>query len=274
MTTQGHFINLTLDGHPVKMHYHKQGNGAHALITFHGFGQSGRDMFPVLGYAKDLYTCYHVDIFFHGLSHWHEQIDVLTPSHWRALFSALLDKEDIDRFSLAAYSMGGKFALATVMEFAPKIDRIYLIAPDGIKTSLWYSLATYPLFFQRYFRSMIINPQRFFSLVEWAHRFGWIDTGMVRFVKNEMNSKKKRRRVYHSWVVFRKLYFPLEAVGDMLVEHGIGLFMVTGKYDKIIRTSDMHRLLVHVPHAKSVEVESGHNQLVNKSIDVITRKKF
>ena len=46
-----------------------------------------------------------------------------------------LRKENISRFDVAGFSMGGRFALATLEAFPEKIGNVFLIAPDGEKQS-------------------------------------------------------------------------------------------------------------------------------------------
>ena len=64
----------------------------------------------------------------------------------------LCKETGVQNFSLAGFSLGGKFALATLEAFPEKTKGIILLAPDGIKTSFWYSLATYPAFFSKNFQ--------------------------------------------------------------------------------------------------------------------------
>jgi len=56
----------------------------------------------------------------------------------------LMKKEDFHEFHLIGYSMGGKFALLTYELFDKKVKSLTLLAPDGIKTGLWYSISSYP----------------------------------------------------------------------------------------------------------------------------------
>ncbi len=267
-------MDVNLRGSKVQIHYEVEGYGPGTMITFHGFGQTGNDMSPVAAHFAGTHTTYHMNIFFHGKSFWDNDLELLEPADWRAVLSSLLEQEDIQRFSLAAFSMGGKFALATIEAFAPLIDEVYLLAPDGIRTSPWYSLATYPQVFQDYFRSMIIRPNRFFWLINTAHRMKIVDRGLVKFASNEMDTVKKRRRVYYSWVVFRELVFDMKKIGALIRSNGIRLTVITGKFDKIIRTEHMKRLTRHVPDAKIIIAESGHNQLVKKGMEQLGQKNL
>jgi hypothetical protein len=120
---------------------------------------------------------------------------------------------------------------------------------------------------------MIVRPERFISLIHTAHRMRVVDRGLVKFASNEMDTIKKRRRVYYSWVVFRDLVFDMKEIGELIRENDIRLTIITGKYDKIIRTEHMTRLTKYVPSSRIIEAESGHNQLVKNGMDALGQKK-
>ena len=265
-------LKMNIRGHELHLHYHKKGNGSEVLLTFHGFGQSSEAMFPI-GESMDCVS-YHFDIFYHGRSFWPSELGPLTPDLWSEILNRFLEYEDIDRFSLAGFSMGGKFVLATITKLAHRIDQVILLAPDGIQTSTWYNLANYPLFFRPYFRSMIVKPWRFYNLIRVVEKTGLLDKGLSKFASLHMDTRKKRRRVYYSWVIFKPLSFSLKEVAECIKKEKIKLIIFTGKFDKIITSEGMGRLLRHVPDGKLIEVESGHNQLISKASRYISKKEI
>ncbi|HEX8060435.1 MAG TPA: alpha/beta hydrolase, partial [Cyclobacteriaceae bacterium] len=152
-----------------------------------------------------------------------------------------------------------KFALATLEAFPERVNEIILLAPDGIKTSTWYKLATYPIAFRKFFKSMIANHGRFVAIARAVRKVGLIDNGVLRFVETQMDSEEKRKRVYYSWVVFRHLGFDLEKIKRLIKENGIVLRLYVGKHDKIIKAKDMTRLT-----SKIGILDAGHNDIIKK----------
>jgi len=247
-----------------KLHYSRWGQGPQVLLAFHGFGQHKEYYQPLAQALQHSHTLYVFDLFYHGLSFWHNHQEPLQKAHWQALLQAFLQQEGIERFSVAGYSLGGKFALATVHAFAPRIDHLLLIAADGIKTQFWYSLATYPGVLQRYFKSMVPRPAGFFALLRFMQRLGVVDRGLARFASTQMNTRKKRSRVYYSWTTFRLLQFSMPQVAAQIQLHGLQVHVFVGRYDKIITAQGMQRLLKHLP-ASSYHLEvlpTGHNNLI------------
>ncbi len=265
--------SVYLNNHEVLIHYTWQGNGDRILFTFHGFGQSGEAMYPLGEALKDEYRTCHIDIFYHGRSYWKEVLGPLTKDQWITIFKSILDKENIDRFSIAAFSMGGKFLLCTAEAMPERLDQLIFIAPDGIKTSKWYSLASYPIVFRHYFRSMIVRPWRFFSLMRILQKVGLLDKGLAKFAATQMDTRRKRRRVYYSWVMFRKLRFDKKRIAGLINRYEIDCQFYLGKYDKIITPEGMQKLTRHLDNYDMLVLESGHNQLIRATAATQGAKK-
>lgn len=251
------------------LHYVKTGNGKHPLLVFHGFGQDHTLYVSLLKALSKNYTLYIVDLFFHGKSEWNAGEEPLKKSTWNKMIAVLLHDQGIDRFSILAYSLGGKFALAVIEGFPQRIEKVFLLAPDGIKTSIWYSLATYPKILRRFFRSMIFHHERFLAIANKLNEWNVADKGLIRFADFQMNSEAKRKRVYYSWVVFRHMTSDLKRIGRLINENHIGLAVIAGKYDRVIRPENMQRLLKHVRDYKFEILESGHTGLVAESLHLL-----
>ena len=255
--------------HKNLLHYVKAGNGKQPLLVFHGFGQDHTLYVPLLKSLSKKYTLYIVDLFFHGKSEWNEGEKPLQKSAWKNILQVLFQEQHITSFSILAYSLGGKFALATIEAYPAQIREVFLLAPDGIKTSFWYSLATYPGALRKFFKSMIFRHDRFLMIANNLKVLNLVDNGLIRFADYQMNSEAKRKRVYYSWVVFRYLTFDLKKIGDLINKNGIRLTMVAGKYDKVIRPENMNRLLKHVRDYRLEILESGHTALIQESLSLL-----
>ncbi|HET8859107.1 alpha/beta hydrolase [Marivirga sp.] len=244
------------------LHYSIAGNGKIPLLAFHGFGQSKEIYNPFHELLGDEYTVYSFDIYFHGKSEWKDRNQALEKQYWEEILNLFFKKHNIEEFAVCGYSMGGKFALASLELFPSRIKQFLLIAPDGIKTLFWYSLATYPTSFRRFFRAMIVKPKYFYQILNLTKKLGLVDKSLLKFANTQMNTREKRRRVYLTWVVFRHLKFDLELIASLLNQNKIPMMMFTGKYDKIITAENMMDLLKHVKEYEHVILEAGHNTLI------------
>src|SRR5690606_34373299 len=114
--------------------------GPKTLLAFHGIGQTGAGCFRPFGVLLGgHFTVYAFDLPFHGESRTHfDQKRWLTgdapilPVEWREYLSSFLQTQNIGKFSVAGFSLGGRFALATMGLFPERIEKAFLIAPDGL----------------------------------------------------------------------------------------------------------------------------------------------
>jgi hypothetical protein len=88
-----------------------------------------------------------------------------------------------------------------------------------------------------------------------------------------MDTKEKRQRVYSSWVMFRRLTFDMTTVAKMINAHHHKLVMIVGKYDKIITTRNMNRLLDLLDAHELRILDTGHNGIIAGSGPLILQEK-
>lgn len=245
-----------------KFCYHKIGRGDKVMLFFHGYGQNGKVFEDNSNQLTQTYTCYLFDLFFHGDSTWGYGETVLTKGFWNELISAFLIENKIDRFSLAGFSLGGRFVFATLEAHPDKVERVYLLAPDGVKTNFWYNLATYPVAFRKLFKSMILHPNRFYSIAHFINRLGFVDKGLIRFAETQMRTEEMRSRVYYSWVVYRELQFNMSVVAHLIQKYSIESSLIVGQHDKVITLNNMRKLLRHLPSCKVTILDTGHNGII------------
>ncbi len=190
--------------------YHIFGTGPQILLAFHGFGQNGEYYEPFGKSLGDLYTIYSFDLFFHADSEWKERNKALSKEEWSYILQLLLNKHNIIDFAVCGYSMGGKFALASLEAYPEKINQFILIAPDGIKTLFWYSLATYPTSFRKFFRAMITQPKYFYHILKFSKKLGIVDKSILKFANSQMNTRAREKKGLFNLGCFQIIIFQYE----------------------------------------------------------------
>lgn len=238
------------------------GHGPKALLAFHGYGQEGHYYDTMARTLQPDYTVFAIDLFFHGQSTLSKADQPLSKDNLQAFVQELLTKEKIDRFSVMAFSMGGKFALAVLEKFHGQMQELYLIAPDGIKTHLLYSLATYPGWMQGLFKRIVLRPTRFFKTLGWLEQKRWVDSGLVKFANWQMDSPQKRLRVYRSWTGFSNLTFDTRQIARLLNQSDIEVTVFLGKYDQIISHQRLQVFLKALKRHQLVLLQTGHTNLL------------
>jgi pimeloyl-ACP methyl ester carboxylesterase len=242
--------------------YVRHGHGEKIMLLFHGFGQDHSVFKTIVDHLAAEYTCYSFDLYFHGSSTWAHDEDPLGKKEWIQTMEIFLQDNNINNFSLLGYSLGGKFAMSTLEAFPERTKELILIAPDGIKISFWYTLATYPLLLRKIFKGMISSHNRFKIASKTFQSLGLLNKSALKFAESQMNTAEKRKRVYYSWVVFRQLKFEMKNIGSIINSNQIRLLIMVGKYDKVIRAESMNKLLQYVNQYELEILDVGHNHLL------------
>jgi len=247
-----------------KLCYTVYGSGSDKMLAFHGFGQSG-EVFSEFEKACPEYTIYAFDLFYFGESKWEEDMDVLEPGFWKTWMERFLDKENIDKFSIVGFSLGAKLALLTFELYYTLTERILLIAPDGIKPSLLYRMATQYVVPKAYFRYIIRHPNTFFRLLYILGSLRLIDKGTGYFVVRQMDSLRKRRKAYDAWMLYRNIWPSNPTIADLINRSMIPVIFILGEKDRVIDGKKIVPLMSRLSRAEVVELPCSHHKLLEKT---------
>ena len=243
--------------------YIQVGDGPNVWITFHGFAQTKLEFAKLAGGLGNGHRIYSFDLFFHGDSLWLDGDMVLTPIRWKVFIEKFLAKENIQQFNIAAFSLGGKFALLTLSLFPDRVSKISLIAADGVKTTIWFKLARYRFIRDR-LKGLVVNASLFYKAIKWVERMKIIDKQVTNFAKLQMEHRKRRRRLFYSWMVFREIKPEIPQIAKLINEHNIQLMVVLGQYDPLMTTKTMNPLWKRVHNRQMLIFPTGHYTLMRE----------
>jgi pimeloyl-ACP methyl ester carboxylesterase len=252
--------------------YNVWGSGSKIVFAFHGFGQT-KDDFKILAdsLAKD-YTFYCFDLFFHGSSHWYDTETPLNKDFWQKLISAFTSEKGIEKLSVCGFSIGSKFALATLEALPDQIEELWLLAPDGIKDSLWYSIATSPGPGRAIFRQMINKPTLFYNSAKTLSSLGLVDKGTVKFAQSQMRSLERRKQVYQTWTVFAGLKFDVRQIIMLLNKSNIKTRIFLGKRDSIIKAKSIEHFASQLSNNELHTFNTSHHKLIEATANYFKDK--
>ncbi|MBN8824073.1 MULTISPECIES: alpha/beta hydrolase [unclassified Spirosoma] len=241
--------------------YQTIGNGPVVLLAFHGFGQNSHVFKGLEVTLGNQYTIFALDLFFHGESCYRKR-ELLTKTAWQQLIGAFLQEKNIDRFALMGFSLGGRFALATVEAFADRLDQLVLIAPDGITRSAWYQLATASKPGRWLFRYFLQHLTALNRLGHLLTRLSLLNRTAMRFAELSLGTPEQRERVYQSWTQFRLISPDLAHIAALLNNHAVRVRFFTGAFDRIVPGSYILPLSKQLRHYDLTVLRTGHNRLV------------
>lgn len=242
--------------------YTKLGSGQNILLAFHGIGQDGPGCFAAIEKSLGLlYTIYAFDLPFHGQNS-DAYFEVVSKNDWKASIQHFLEENNITRFDITGFSIGGRFALATLEAFPENIDNAFLIAPDGVSEHTMYTLATRVPPARWIYGWLMRHPGVFFPGVQVARTLQLASKSLVRFTQQVLNTPEKRQTIYRSWVAFRDLRFDIPALVKTANANQVTIYLFAGVYDSLLKPKAVRKLAELLPEKQYIELKSGHTRLV------------
>ena len=261
----------------MNLHYQKIGHGKKILLSFHGMGQDFLCFQKFAQTFENQYTTYLFDLPYHGKSGGiigvnYIENEVITKEIWKEYSENFLQQNQIKTFSIIAFSMGGRFALATVEAFAERVEELILLAPDGITEDPKYILATRYGFTRKIFKSVIQNNEKYHPFVNALAHMGIFHRKVVKFAKMMVDTPQKQEQLYRAWVGFHQLSFNIKKLSKLINNQGITTKIFMGKYDKLLPINRVFPLTKRLKNIELLELEATHGKLIEKAIEYLKNK--
>ncbi len=244
------------------IHYLKFGRGTKYLFCFHGYGE---DASSFLFLEKSLghdYTLIVPEMPFHGQTIWNEELE-FSITDLKQIINTIVPLE-LQTISLLGYSMGGRICLALLQTIPSNIERVVLIAPDGLHKNFWYWLSTQTNIGNTLFRYTMKKPHWFFGGMKMLQRIGLMNKSIFKFAHSYLDDSNERDMLYKRWTIMRKFKPNASSVTKVLRKNNIPLRMLFGSYDRIILAKrstslDKQNDTIHVK-----TIRAGHQLLKEK----------
>jgi len=264
-----------LTGHYVleksRIHYCYWGTGPRLLFCFHGYGESaGSFAFLSERLGRD-YTVVAIDFPFHGQTSWTGKL-FFDPHDLQALLEEISGRLPIrpQRWTLLGYSMGGRVALHLLQSVPEKIEKIILLAPDGLQMNPWCWLATQTVPGNRFFRLTMAHPEWFLFLLRAANALKWVNPGIYKFVHRYIDDLQVRQDLYTRWTTMRGFRPSLSVIRNIIRSRSIPVRLLYGRYDRIIRVERGERFRKDIESFCLIQtLPSGHQLLQAEHLDMI-----
>jgi pimeloyl-ACP methyl ester carboxylesterase len=262
----------------MNLYYQKIGNGQKILLAFHGMGQDFSCFLKFAETFANQYTTYLFDLPYHGSSegvHGSKYLEneVVTKAIWVNYLTIFLQENQIQNFSIIAFSMGGRFALATVEAFSEKIEKLFLLAPDGISETPFYNFVTRFRLSRKVFKSVLTHNHKFHTSVQTLVRAGLVHESVFKFAKIMVDTPQKQKQLYRAWIGFHQLRFDMKSLAQLINHQEISVKFFTGKYDKLLPTHKVFPLSKHLHQVDVITLEASHGRLVDKVLTYFMNHK-
>lgn len=255
--------------------YTKVGYGEKVSFCFHGYGENAESFSFLSKYFSEEYCFIALDLPFHGQTVWSEGL-LITPEELKEIVFFILEKENIqiveNNLTLIGFSLGGRVALS-LFELIPKnINKLILLAPDGLKMNFWFWLATQTFLGNKLFSFTMKNPYWYFQLLKIMNRAGFVNNSVYKFVHAYINNEKVRTELYTRWTAFRRLIPSIKKIKTLILENQTSTRLIYGKHDRIIRfeRAQIYRKGIE-QYCELRIINAGHQVLNEKHVAEIQR---
>lgn len=252
------------------------GSGPKWLFCFHGFGQDGNSFHVLEKSLGTDFTLIAIDFPFHGKTEWNEGL-TMNPEDLLGILAIIIheNNESNDKpfvFSILGYSLGGRVALHLLQMIPTQIERMVLLAPDGLKVNFWYWLGTQTWAGNKLFNYTMKRPQWFFSLLNLSSKGSLANKSVIKFVHKSIDDPAERLMLYNRWTTMRLFKPNIAALKHIIKQKKIPVRFLYGSYDRVI-LSKRNSLKKDSRNVTVTVVEGGH-ELIKENFSTVIASLF
>jgi pimeloyl-ACP methyl ester carboxylesterase len=219
-----------------RIHYRCWGTGPRLVFAFHGYGESSA-AFTFLGEAigADL-TLVAIDLPFHGQTEWVEGLafdPLWLPGLLTGIAAGLPGR--LADWWLLGYSMGGRIALQLLGDSPSNIQKMVLLATDGLQVNPWYWIATRTRAGNTLFRWTMRRPGWLFLMLRLGNALHLVNPSIYKFAVHYIDDDRVRQDLYTRWTTMRGFRPRLSVLAEIIRSRQIPVTLIFGRHDRIIR---------------------------------------
>lgn len=235
--------------------YHIFGSGNRLVFCFHGYGEDSLSFSFLEETLGEAFTLIAIDFPFHGKTEWREDLLFSAEDLWQILYALM--PENYEKFSLLAYSMGGRVALTLLQNKPNIIDTVALVAPDGLNINFWYWLSTQTTIGNKIFSFTMNHPSWVLWFIKAIEASGLMNKNLIKFTRYFLEDTNERLALYKRWTSMRKFRPNNKVVKDVCIMYGKKLCILLGKRDPVI-PANRADFLACCNTVKIKIIDSGH----------------
>ncbi len=244
--------------------YYRFGKGDIGVICFHGYAEDGSSFSFLEKYAGQNFSFLAIDLPFHGNTKWNEK--EFTTHHLVEIIYLVVEQcrlnPLVSNFKLLGFSLGGRVALSLYEALPTKVDKLVLLAPDGLKINFWYWLATQTFLGKRLFSFTMKHPGWFFGFLKTLNTLGLVNKSIFKFVNFYIGNENVRYSLYQRWIALKQIKPDLGKIKRSIRKNSTGVRLIYGKHDRIILPAAGQRFCKGIePNCRIALIHSGHQVL-------------
>ena len=241
-----------------QLHYLQWGNGPRLLLAFHGYETDAWIFGDFVPHLSSEYTIIAIDLPHHGHTKWPGQ------KAWRtadllATVQALMDAHNVKKVSLLGYSIGGRVCLSVLEGIPASIDKVVLMATDGLSINFYFNFFTRTFFGRKIFGHMLGQPTGYLRFIDWLKKNKLVHESRHRFVMHFLQNEQKRNILLNAWPAMRDLMPEPKAVRKLIKQYHISVSIFMGEYDKVMPPALAHQFKEGLNTVQVNVLNKGHH---------------
>jgi pimeloyl-ACP methyl ester carboxylesterase len=239
-----------------EIHCLRMGSGSKLLIAFHGFGNESHLFIPLAAELAGEYTTVSIDLPGHGQTRWKDRY--FGKKDLMAIIQGIKNDLGVDKFSLLGFSLGGRVCLNVVEQQPDWVDKLILLASDGLEKNFWYNVATRNVLGKAIFKRMMAQPEQWLSRVDFLRKYKIIDESRFKFARINLTDENVRHQLSYVWPVTSRLIVNTTLVKWNLNKYKIETHVFMGKHDRIFPPAQGERFVKNLKTTKLHILDTGH----------------
>lgn len=257
---------LKFDNHTIELFTY--GNGPKKMLVFHGFDNEALEFQPLSTFLPE-YTIISVNLFFHGNSS--STIDEvekgMDEDGFLRLHQFLMSKFPSVSYDVLGYSLGGRIALSFYQHFHQRVDRLILLASDGLKPTTMYRFVTRNYIGKKLFGKVLKDPSRLLSFTTFLCKIKLLDEKKIRFLKYNLETALRREKVYNTWMIYRFIIPNISKIKKLINTGETRVDLFFGKFDVLMPPALGSKFKKSLGENCKVHVlQTGHQLISEKNL--------
>jgi len=240
-----------------KLHCLKWGRGKRLLLAFHGYGDDAGIFSPLQGLLDDVYTILSIDLPHHGKSKWPDDV-LLETVDLVGFVETLKSTYNVGKVSLIGYSLGGRVCLSIIEKIPESIDKVVLMATDGLTINLYYYFFMQTFIGKKLFRGMLQKPGFYLKAMGWLRKMNFVDPSRYKFAMHFLQTEENRNFLMKVWPGMSDLVPSPSKLKSVIRKHHIPVSIFMGAHDKIISLSQVKKFSRGLGSVQLHILEKGH----------------
>lgn len=240
-----------------QVHAWKFGQGAHLLIALHGFSDRGR-MFELMAQSmSDRFSLIALDLPFHGQTKWNKSD--FSKQDLLGIIARILEKEGRTRFSLLGFSFGARLAQGMLPELASQLDHLYLLSPDGIKTTGMSAAEKTPMWLRRWLFHKFQHADYLLTLLRIGQRMHLISPLVFTFLTKNLSRPERIQRSFGCWLSMDSFTIERAEIQRIIKQFGLPTDVMIGAEDPLLSPDDLKAFYGNIPQVRFTVLQGeGH----------------